>query len=70
MSPRGTNEAATGYGAVLVLLNPARTVSEEARPSRIEHGWALLQASHFPTASRKRWRQRASKLSESSDTDA
>jgi hypothetical protein len=35
MSPRGTNEAATGYGAVLVLLNPARTVSEEARPRRI-----------------------------------
>jgi hypothetical protein len=33
MSPRrgGTNESVTGYGAVLVLLNQARTASEEAR---------------------------------------
>jgi hypothetical protein len=33
---RGAEETnVTGYGAVLVLLNPARTVSEEARPRRI-----------------------------------
>jgi hypothetical protein len=35
----------TGYGAVLVLLNPARTVSEEARPRRIHQvGLSLRQS--------------------------
>jgi hypothetical protein len=50
----GTNEPLTVYGAVLALLGPASTVSEGARPRRHSLGLAFLQASHFPTASRKR----------------
>jgi hypothetical protein len=35
MSPRCGGTNATDYGAVLVLPNPARIASEEARPRRI-----------------------------------